>query len=398
MHDDGMPLLGDYETVRPPRVFLGGPFSAALRSTENGEIRFTDSALRSRLEAMFAAIRRSGAELLNAHLADGWAEGDFGTSYSIRDVRWAEACDVFVAYLPNDPSGQPYRTDGTFVELGTALAARKRVILLMDSPESQAWSWFVRDLAKSGLVEIAKPDAILNDPEGLLLNGLLKPNSNARHRITDVRLWNWFQRGSKVPMTVSVGQANLVVYPGVMNPRFSHSPDFLMSFWKIPTGAKVLDMGCGCGVAGINALLAGAGQLVAVDLNPEAIKNTTENLRLNNLTEKGVAKVSDAFSAVTGTFDVVLFNPPYWGDKPATNMLERASFDTPGHGFLCAVMEGLREHLTPSGRCFLGFADQGDLTLVTTLISRYGLKTQGLFVQRPDRPGFHVRVGWEISR
>jgi tRNA1(Val) A37 N6-methylase TrmN6 len=387
------------DTKRPPRINLGGPFSAALRAASKTNLTFNDLTLRSKIEGAIAAILSTGVELLNSHLKDGWGEIDFGTGYAERDFRWIEECDSYICILPNDADGHPYRTDGTFVEIGYALAAGKDVALLIDSPENPEWSFFIRDLIKSPRVRVESLDSLMKSPEAVIFNGLLtNDNPYARRSITDVRLWNWFQHHVTLPLSVTVGEADLIVHPGVMNPRFSHSPDFMIGFWNIPTGARVLDMGCGCGVLGINALLSGAGELVAVDLNPAAVENTNENLQRNKVSHLGHAEISDIFSGVSGKFDVILFNPPYWDSKPARSLMERASFDSPGHGFLCAVIEQVQNYLRPNGRCFIAHSDQGNLSLLVNKIESSNLRIDKLHIQQPDKLDFHIRVGFEVSR
>ena len=388
---------GCFETLRPPRVFLGGPFSAALRKAPDG-LRFADETLRANIESALAAVRSTEVELLSSHVTDGWGEIDYDADFAERDLRWVEYCDTYIALLPEDGEGQPYRTDGTFIEIGYAMATGKDVVLVVDNPENPHWSYFARKLMDSPRVRRANFEELLASPEQVIFGDLFRPEAlEARRRVTDVRLWNWLQRRAKVALSVKVGQADLIVHPGVMNPRFSHSPDFLIHFWRIPSDARVLDMGCGSGVAGINALLAGAGELLAVDINPAAVKNTRENVYRNGVQDRARVVVSDGFEHVDGQFDVVLFNPPYWGDKEARSLAERASFDTPGHGFLRSVLSRLRAYLKPQGRCFIAYSDQGDISLLAQLIQEHGLRTVSIHVQRPDRPGFHVRVGWEIA-
>lgn len=389
---------GAFETLRPPRVFLGGPFSTALKKVSDG-LRFADETLRANIEAALAAVRSTDVELLSSHVTDGWGEIDYDVDFAERDLRWVEYCDTYIALLPEDAAGQPHRTDGTFIEIGYAMATGKDVVLVVDNPANPNWSYFARNLMDSPRVRRVNFAKLLASPEEVIFGDLYRPDVlDARRRVTDVRLWNWLQQRATVPLSVKVGRADLVVHPGVMNPRFSHSPDFLIRFWKIPSGARVLDMGCGSGVAGINALLAGASELLAVDINPAAVKNTRENAYRNGVQERARILVSDGFKEVDGQFDVVLFNPPYWGDKEARSLAERASFDTPGHGFLKDVLAHLRDYLKPDGRCFIAYSDQGDLSLLARLIDAHGLRTMAMHVQRPDRPGFHVRVGWEVAR
>lgn len=77
-------------------------------------------------------------------------------------------------------------------------------------------------------------------------------------------------------------------------------------------GMVVLDMGTGSGVLGILAAKK-ADLVLAVDVNPNAIRCARENARLNNVQPKVLFVQSDLFSSIReGTeFDRILFNAPY---------------------------------------------------------------------------------------
>ena len=67
-------------------------------------------------------------------------------------------------------------------------------------------------------------------------------------------------------------------------------------------GKRVVDFVCGSGVAGIAAALAGAGQVIGCDRDPQALAATAANARLN-----GVAlELADDFDAIAGDVDVIL--------------------------------------------------------------------------------------------
>jgi release factor glutamine methyltransferase len=77
----------------------------------------------------------------------------------------------------------------------------------------------------------------------------------------------------------------------------------------IPTGKTVLEIGCGSGIITFYAALKSA-HVTAVDISPDAIENT--KLNMTRLGVKNVDVVlGDAFDCVTGTFDVVMSNPPW---------------------------------------------------------------------------------------
>ncbi len=54
---------------------------------------------------------------------------------------------------------------------------------------------------------------------------------------------------------------------------------------KPPVGFRIADVGCGTGILGIAALLLGAKEVKAVDVDSLAVRATIENALLNNLTE-----------------------------------------------------------------------------------------------------------------
>ena len=67
-------------------------------------------------------------------------------------------------------------------------------------------------------------------------------------------------------------------------------------------GKRVLDFGCGSGVVAIAAALAGAGEVIACDIDPLALKASEINAGLN-----GVELIlSDDYFAVTGEVDIII--------------------------------------------------------------------------------------------
>lgn len=95
----------------------------------------------------------------------------------------------------------------------------------------------------------------------------------------------------------------------------------------IAKGEKVLDMGTGSGILGVLAAKH-ACEVIAVDLNPHAIKCAKQNAACNAVSDKMLFVQSDLFTALTDTmrFDVVLFNAPYVPsrDDEMTSWLDRA--------------------------------------------------------------------------
>ena len=81
---------------------------------------------------------------------------------------------------------------------------------------------------------------------------------------------------------------------------------------EVEAGANVLDIGTGCGILGILAAEK-ARSVMAVDVNPYAIRCAKENAVLNNVRGKMSFLRGDLFTCLSekAMFDLILFNAPY---------------------------------------------------------------------------------------
>jgi len=80
----------------------------------------------------------------------------------------------------------------------------------------------------------------------------------------------------------------------------------------VKEGEQVLDVGTGCGILGILAAKK-AGGVVAVEINPHAIRCAKENSELNGVDSKIDFVQASLFRALNTKvkFDLILFNAPY---------------------------------------------------------------------------------------
>ena len=85
--------------------------------------------------------------------------------------------------------------------------------------------------------------------------------------------------------------------------------------------------------------MAPGSDVTLTDRNPLAVRATTETFRKNNLT--GTVIESDVFAQVTGTFDIILCNPPFHtGIETDYSFMERFARDA-------------RKHLNVGGEIYL---------------------------------------------
>jgi len=106
----------------------------------------------------------------------------------------------------------------------------------------------------------------------------------------------------------------LIVHPAVYLPDVD---SFLMinAIYKevhdMKRREKALDMGCGSGILSLT-LAKFFKKVIAVDINPFAVRCTVLNAYLNGCRRRIVAFISDLFSKVEGdNYDMIVFNTPY---------------------------------------------------------------------------------------
>jgi HemK-related putative methylase len=181
-----------------------------------------------------------------------------------------------------------------------------------------------------------------------------------------------------LPSIVVQGK-RLVVFPDVYKPLENEyaCADYCRH------GDRVLDLGCGSGVGAVFCAPK-ASELLAVDINPSAVKNTAENCRLNGLNNVRV-KQSDMFSGVDGKFDLILANPPY---LEADFQDKDKQFATSVR-YLPMLFAQVGEHLADDGRLLIQYpmwfrglierlgAERG---LKLTEVRRMPLKSPGLLL------------------
>jgi putative methylase len=90
-------------------------------------------------------------------------------------------------------------------------------------------------------------------------------------------------------------------------------------------GKTVLDLGCGTGRLALAASYLGAQRVVGVDIDKIAINTASENSEKAGL-KTNVSWVFGDISAITGSFDTVLQNPPFGVQRRAADrkFLEKA--------------------------------------------------------------------------
>ncbi len=140
---------------------------------------------------------------------------------------------------------------------------------------------------------------------------------------------------------------------------------------------RVLDMGTGSGIQAITASkLPDVRGVLAVDINPNAVKHVSEEAKTQNL-QRFKTIQSDLFENVSGQFETIIFNAPY---LPQDYIAGKAIIDPAlyggKHGFEIIVrfLESVGSHLARGGKILLLFSsltrkDVVDETIAKNLFS-----------------------------
>lgn len=162
----------------------------------------------------------------------------------------------------------------------------------------------------------------------------------------------------------------------VLGKEFLVLPDVFPLLWDSEVLAKavrkearkgdiVLDMGTGTGVQAVFAS-GKAAKVLAVDINPAAVKCARLNAKLSGLEGKIKAVRSDLFSNVREKFDLIIFNPPFRWFRPR-DMAERSTVDE-DYATLSRFLSKAGAYLKAKGRIIMVFSTSGDMGYFERLV------------------------------
>jgi release factor glutamine methyltransferase len=173
----------------------------------------------------------------------------------------------------------------------------------------------------------------------------------------------------------------LLVIPSVFNPKRMRTGAFLaaqIDGARVRPHHRVLDMGTGSGACAVRAARY-ARAVVAVDLNPAAVRCARLNALLNQVESTLEVRRGDLFAPVQDEhFDLVLFNPPFLKGEPR-NERERA---WRAGDIAQRFAAGLRGHLTPGGRALVLLSSFGDAGAFLAEFRRNGCAVAALAERR----------------
>jgi HemK-related putative methylase len=174
--------------------------------------------------------------------------------------------------------------------------------------------------------------------------------------------------------TFEVLGKTFVGYPNVFSPKACGEDGFFAKQVPIHKGDTVLELGAGTGFFPVFAIEKGASKVIATDVNPDAVKNTDENVKLHKMESKITVIQSDVFAQIQPDqkFDVIYWNIPFTPTKKKNlDLLDLSVFD-PNNQLLERYLADGAKFLTPKGKIYLGYsATHGDVDKMKALAKKY---------------------------
>lgn len=193
------------------------------------------------------------------------------------------------------------------------------------------------------------------------------------------------------PIVTRLGGNDIVALPNVYAGWLDS--ELMCEVLQISEGATVLDLCTGTGVVAMKAAQLGASKVVAVDLNPDAVKSVILNKEQLGL-DQVVALEGSLFEPVKGEiFDVIVINPPYVNHK-AADKTEICFWDE-GNVVTKAFFKEFRSYLKPDGKVYFGWGDFADMNLLESLCQEYDV-TLKLLGSKPAPSGRETFLAYEF--
>ena len=212
--------------------------------------------------------------------------------------------------------------------------------------------------------------------------------------LADSRAAERRSQAESFPYDLDIDGMTIRVRAGVCSPRHFYGWRFYLPHLPSVSGQRVLEVGCGAGVAAIHFARTAAA-VVACDIVPACVEATRENAALNGVTNLEAVD-SDVFSGVHGRFDTIFWNIP-WGflpvDFPPAQLTPATlgNFSV-GYATIARFLAGGPARMSPGGRLLVVVGERtAHWPLLGALLSPYTVEV--LARGMPSGDGYeHLRL------
>src|SRR5712672_3338268 len=177
--------------------------------------------------------------------------------------------------------------------------------------------------------------------------------------------------------TIPAAGFRLSVPPTVFHPRFFLSSEYFAEFIDRLdlSGKSVADIGTGSGILALAAARAGATNVLALDINPNAARSARENAQANGFGNCVTAVCANLLDSLAPwpLFDVILSSPPKHAGEPR-DLADAGWHAGANYRHVAALFQQSRERLKPDGRMYVMVSSDTDLDLFGELIADAGFQ------------------------
>lgn len=200
--------------------------------------------------------------------------------------------------------------------------------------------------------KVALPDA----PRAGFLSELYPDHADFALPVEDAKVlssaWDWYEQGVHFPV---LGYRVHPFYGTYIPARMEHLE--LFGTWLAKyKGARnrAIDVGTGSGVLALQMAKAGFQQVIATDINPNAIESVARQMRRLPVAPPIELEHADQFGADRGPLDLIVSNPP-WMKGEVGRTLDLAMYFQ--DGFFERFYEQSLQRLAPGGRIVFVFSN-----------------------------------------
>lgn len=184
-------------------------------------------------------------------------------------------------------------------------------------------------------------------------------------------------KARKTPIHFVVEGIEVIVHPNVFPP--ATDTKLLIANIHAKKGERILDITTGSGLAAIAAGLQGASG-VAVDINPDAVKNANQNFKKHNVNMKAIE--SNLFHAVSPEkFDQIFANGPFF-EGEIINPLDYACYGA--QTFIENLFSGIKTYVKNDGKLLIVMSAWSNLDHFEKTAQRNKLTTALVATKKSD--------------
>lgn len=147
---------------------------------------------------------------------------------------------------------------------------------------------------------------------------------------------------------------------------------FLETLKKENLSGCGLEIGIGTGIIALS-ICHFFEEFTGTDINPKAVVLAKKNAQRNSIQNAKFIE-SDLFSTVSGTFDVIIFNPPYVPADEPVKGIEDLSYHggEDGRHLIDKFLSQFEKYLNPDGKVYLLQSSLSGIDETSTLLTEMG--------------------------